>query len=234
VIEVNLLPGGVKGAPGGGFSLKNLKMPSFKLGGGGEGGARDPYVMFFAVAAIASLGYMAWAFLGVRGEAEELQVRLEEERQDSLRFAALIAQTEELTARRDLLAQRVDLIQQIDANRYVWSHLLDEIGSAVPDYLWLREVVYTGENPLVVRIGGRAGQIFAITDFMRRLEASRFLRGATIETMQSQPSEANPDELVQVFDLTVTYESPPLEELETVPLFDTPVAAQAAAAPAGN
>jgi Tfp pilus assembly protein PilN len=229
VIEVNLLPGGAKGAPGGGFSLKNLKLPSFKLGGGGEGGARDPYIMFFAVAAIASLGYMAYAFLGVSGEAEDLQVRLEEQRQDSVLQAGRIGRMEELVAQRDLLAQRVDLIQQIDADRYVWAHLIDEIGAAVPDYLWLREVVYTGENPLVVRIGGRAGSIFAITNFMRRLEASRFLRGATIETMQSQPSEANQDELVQVFEMTVTYESPPLEELETVPLFDTPVAAQAAA-----
>lgn len=233
MIEVNLLPGGVKGAPSG-FSFKNLKLPSFKLGGGGDGAARDPYVMFFAVAAVASLGYMAWAFLGVSGEAEDLQVRLEAERQDSILQAGRIARMEELVAQRDLLAQRVDLIQQIDANRYVWAHLIDEIGAAVPDYLWLREVVYTGENPLVVRIGGRAGSIFAITNFMRRLEASRFLRAATIETMQAQPSEANQDELVQVFEITVTYEPPPLEELETVPLFDTPVAAQAAAAPAGN
>jgi hypothetical protein len=104
----------------------------------------------------------------------------------------------------------------------------------VPDYLWLREVVYTSENPLVVRISGRAGSLFAITNFLRRLEASRFLRGAVIESSQAQPSEANPDETVQVFDMSVTYEAPPLEELETVPLFDTPVAAQAAAAPAGN
>lgn len=232
MIEVNLLPGGKKGTPKGGFSLKGLKLPSFGAGGGG--GARDRYVLFFWGAALLSVGYMAFAFLDVTGEREELEVRLEEERQDSVRFAALIAQTNELTARRDLLAQRVAMIQQIDANRFVWPHVLDEIGAAVPDYLWLREVIYTGENPLVVHISGRAGSLFAITNFTRRLEASRFLRGATIESTQAQPSEANPDEMVQVFDMSVTYEAPPLDELETVPLFDTPVAAQAAAAPAGN
>jgi len=232
VIEVNLLPGGKKGTPKGGFSLKGLKLPSFGAGGGG--GARDRYVLFFWGAALLSVGYMAFAFLDVTGEREELEVRLEEGRQDSVRFAALIAQTNELTARRDLLAQRVAMIQQIDANRFVWPHVLDEIGAAVPDYLWLREVIYTGENPLVVHISGRAGSLFAITNFTRRLEASRFLRGATIESTQAQPSEANPDEMVQVFDMSVTYEAPPLDELETVPLFDTPVAAQAAAAPAGN
>lgn len=214
MIEVNLLPGGRKRASKGlAFSL-----PKLSLGGGGE--ARDPYVIFFAAAAAIAIGYIGYSFMRVRGETEELGVRLEAEQQDSLRFAALIEQTNRLTARRDLLAQRVEVIQQIDAARYTWPHLLDEIGSAVPEYLWLSEVGYVSDNPLQVRIGGRAGSTFAVTNFMRRLEASRFLRGAEIQSMQLQPSEANPEDLVQVFELMVTYEPPPLDELETVPLFE--------------
>ena len=74
-----------------------------------------------------------------------------------------------------------------------------------------------------------------MTSFMRRLEASRFLRNVELQGTQQQPSEENPDDLVQVFELVVTYEPPPLDELETVPLFDNATAAgQAAAAPAGN
>jgi len=177
---------------------------------------------------------VGYTFMGVRGDREELEVRLEQERQDSLRFAVLIEQTNELTARRDLLAQRVEIIQQIDAARYTWPHVLDEIASAVPEYLWLREVVYQSENPLTIRIAGRAGSTFAVTNFMRRLEASRFLRGAEIQSMQLQPSEANQADLVQVFELTVVFESPPIEELETVPLFDNQAAAAQSAAPTGN
>ena len=230
MIEVNLLPGGRKRASkGGGFKLK---LPKLSLGGGG-GEAIDRYMAFFAVAAAIAIGYVAYTFMGVSGDREELEVRLEQERQDSIRFAALIEQTNELTARRDLLAQRVEIIQQIDAARYTWPHLLDEIASAVPEYLWLRNIVYQGENPLTVRIAGRAGSTFAVTNFMRRLEASRFLRGAEMQSMLLQPSEANPADLVQVFELTVTYESPPLDELETVPLFENQAAAQSAA-PTGN
>jgi Tfp pilus assembly protein PilN len=229
VIEVNLLPGGRKRGSKGGFSFK---LPQLSLGGGG--GAPDGYVMFFAAAAAITLGYIGYTFMGVRGEREELEVRLEQERQDSLRYAALIEQTNELTARRDLLARRVDVIQQIDAARYTWPHVLDEIASAVPDYLWLREVTYQSEDPLTVRIAGRAGSTFAVTNFMRRLEASRFLRGAEMQSMLLQPSEANPVDLVQVFELTVIYESPPIEELETVPLFQNSAAAAQTAAPAGN
>jgi Tfp pilus assembly protein PilN len=158
---------------------------------------------------------------------------IEQERQDSIRFAVLIDQTNELTARRDLLAQRVQIIQQIDAARYTWPHVLDEVASAVPEYLWLREVIYTGDNPLRVRIAGRAGSTFAVTNFLRRLEASRFLRAAEIQSMQLQPSEANPEDLVQVFEILVTYEPPPLDELESVPLFEGTTAA-AQSAPLGN
>jgi Tfp pilus assembly protein PilN len=232
VIEVNLLPGGKKSAPKGDplAFFKNLR--SRMSSGGGGGGARDPYTLFFAAAAAIGIGYIGYTFMNVRGDREELNVRLEEERQDSIRYAAIIEQTNALTARRDLLAQRVEIIQGIDANRYVWPHLLDEVSGAVPEYLWLSEVVYNGDAPLTVRIAGRAGSIFAVTNFMRRLEASRFLRNVELQGTQQQPSEANPIDLVQVFEVLVTYEPPPLEELETVPLFDN--AAAQSAAPTGN
>ena len=229
MIEVNLLPGGRKRASKG-FAFK---MPKLSLGGGAD--AADPYMVFFAIAAAIALGYIGYSFFHVRGEAEDLQVRLESERQDSLRFAALIEQTNRLTERRDLLAQRVEIIQQIDAQRYVWPHLLDEVAAAVPDYLWLTEITYVSDNPLRVRISGRAGSPFSVTNFMRRLEASRFLGPPELQSMQQQPSEANPEDLVQVFELQVTYEPPPLDELQTVPLFEEgSAAAQTATPPSGN
>ena len=227
MIEVNLLPGGKKSAPRG-DPLAFFKNLGSKMGGGGGADARDPYVIFFAVATSILLGYVAYTFLDARSDREELEVRLEEERQDSIRFAAIIDQTNALTARRDSIAARVAIIQEIDADRYVWAHLLDEVGAAVPEFMWLRGVAYSGDDPLTVRVGGRAGSTFAVTNFMRRLEASRFLSGVQLQDMQLQPSEVNPDDLVQVFELLVQFEMPPLEELETVSLFDE-TAAQIAA-----
>jgi Tfp pilus assembly protein PilN len=219
VIEVNLLPGGKKSAPRGDpFAFfKNL---GSKFGGSGGGGsARDPYMLFFAVAASILIGYAVVTFLGAGNQREELEVRLEEERQDSIVNAATIEQTNALTARRDSIAARVAVIQEIDAGRYVWAHILDEVGAAVPEFLWLREIAYAGDNPLTLRIGGRAGSTFAVTNFMRRLEASRFLASVQLQDMQLQPSEADANDLVQVFELLVEFDMPPLDELETVPLF---------------
>jgi Tfp pilus assembly protein PilN len=228
VIEVNLLPGGKKRASKG-FSFS---MPSLSLGGGGDGA--DRYIMFFGVAALISIGYMAYSFLGVRSEREEFEVRLEEERQDSIRFAALIEQTSRLTARRDSIAERVSIIQEIDAGRLIWPHLLDEVAAAVPEYLWLQSITYQSNNPLQVRIDGRAGSIYSVTQFTRRLESSSFLRNADVQSIQQQPSETDPNDLVQVFELLVTYEPPPLDELQTVPLFDEESVSAQTAAPGGN
>ena len=223
MIEVNLLPGGRKGSGGGfTFSLEGLRdmLPGGGGGGGGAASAADPYQIFFAVAAAIALGYMGFSFMSLRSETEELQVRLEEEVQDSIRNAAIIERTNQLRARADSIQQRVAIIQEIDAHRYTWPHVLDEVAAAVPDFTWLREVLYAGENPLQVRVTGRAGSIFAITNFMRRLEASRFFRGVQTETIQQQASEENPDDMVYMFELLMTYESPSMDELETVPLFE--------------
>lgn len=222
MIEVNLLPGGKKGTSGG-FSF-NAALDALKnrggRGGGGGGSAIDPYQGFFAVAAAIAVGYMAFSFLSLRSETEDLRVQLETAVQDSIRNAAIIQRTNELRARADSIQERVAIIQEIDAHRYTWPHILDEVAAAVPDYTWLREVLYSGDDPLQVRIAGRAGSIFAITSFMRRLEASRFLGGVTPETIQQMASEENPEDLVYMFELLMTYESPPIEELETVPLFE--------------
>lgn len=220
MIEVNLLPGGKKSGTSG-FSLAAVleSVKSLRSGGGGGASGVDPYQGFFAFAAAIALGYMGFSFMSLRSETEELGVAIEVAVQDSVQNASVIRQIEQLQAQGDSIEARVAVIQEIDRGRYVWSHLLDEIATAVPDYTWLREVLYAGDGPQV-RILGRAGSIFAITNFMNRLEGSRFLRSVSPETIQEVPSEANPEDLVYLFELSVTYDQPPLEELETVPLFD--------------
>lgn len=227
MIEVNLLPGGKKGSARGGplaglaSTFKGLREGRSGGGGGGAGSSVDPYMAFFAVAMSVTIGYVAWAYLGVTDEQEELDVRVEEERQDSVRFADLIERTNLLSARNDSIAERVSIIQEIDAGRYVWPHVLDEVAAAVPEYTWLREILYAGDDPVEIRVNGRAGSIYAITNFMRRLEASSYLRAVQMDRAEQMQSEENQDDLVYVFELLMTYEAPPFDEVETVPLFDS-------------
>lgn len=233
MIEVNLLPGGKKrSSKGRGLSLQGFSLPKF--GGGGGGGFSmpgDPYILGAVAAGVVTLAIVGWLFLGVSSDREEVQVAVDAAVQDSVRFADLIQRTNQLTARRDSIGQRVAIIQDIDAGRYIWPHILDEVARALPDYTWLREVMQVQVDPLQVRIAGRAGSNFAITSFMRNLEASPFLRGVVLERTEQAPSEEDATDIVNVFELLVTFESPPLEELETVPLFENEITAVPAAAP---
>lgn len=231
MIEVNLLPGGKKrSSRGRGFSLSGFSLP--KLGGGGGGFPADPYILGAVAAGIVAFAVVGWLYVGVSGDREEVQVALQEAAQDSIRYADLIERTSQLTARRDSIGQRVAIIQEIDAGRYVWPHILDEVARALPDYTWIREVNQLQGDPLQIRLTGNAGSNFAITNFMRNLEASPFLRGVTLERTEQELSSAPggaQGEIVYLFELTVGFEAPPLEELQTVPLFENELAVQAAA-----
>ena len=236
MIEVNLLPGGKKGSGGGRNPFAGLtdaiKSLGSRGGGGGGGGGVDPYQLFFIAAASVAIGYMVFSFVRLGGETEELEVAIGVAEQDSIQNAGVISQINQLQAQGDSIETRVAVIQEIDRHRYVWPHILDEIAAAVPDYTWLREILYQADGPQV-RIGGRAGSIFAITNFMNRLEASRFLRSVNPETIQEVASEGDPNDLVFLFELTLMYDQPPIEELETVPLFEEGTSQAQNAAP-GN
>ncbi len=203
-------------------------MPKFG-GGGGGGFPADPYILGAAAAGVVAIGIMAWLFLGVSSDREEVQVALDGAVQDSVRFADIIERTNQLQARRDSIAQRVGIIQEIDAGRYIWPHVLDEVARALPDYTWIRELVYLGNDPLQIRLSGQAGSTFAITNFMRQLEASDFLRGVVLERNEQANAEGgSPQDIIYEFDLTVSFESPPIEELQSVPLLGDDVSTQMA------
>lgn len=222
MIEVNLLPGGKKRSSKGRGRGFGFTMPQF---GGGAGTSGDPYILGAVAAGVISIAIMGWLFLGVGNDLDEVQVAVDEAVSDSVRFADIILRTDQLIARRDSIAQRVAIIQEIDAGRYIWPHVFDEIATAMPNYIWLGEILQTsGGMPMELRLGGQAGSNLAITRFMRNLEASSFLRTVTLERTEQAIMGDGSGDIVYAFDLTMTFEPPPMDELETIPLFDTDVA----------
>ncbi len=225
MIEVNLLPGGKKRqAKGSGFKLS---LPSFGGGKGGRGSRRDGWMLGSAAVIALALGGMGWMFFGTGSRASQLEVAIEEAVRDSARYADLIQKTEGLRARRDSIGRKVSIIQEIDGGRYIWPHILDEVSRALPDYTWLTQMVQVanpdGDISLIeFRLEGRAGNNFALTRFMENLEASPFIRNVRL-VMSEQVSEAveqgNGQRQVQQFTLNASYEEPPTEMIETVPLF---------------
>lgn len=210
MIEVNLLPGAARRKPrrkGAGLSA----LRGFSIQGENR----------WNIAIIGAWGLLlvlaAWSFLGIRGKRQELETAIEVAVQDSARYAAVIAKYDELRARRDTIAEKLVIIQEIDADRYQWAHILDEISRALPDYTWLTQINSTSDGAApTFQIMGRTGNTFALTRFMRDLEASPFIQG--VQLTRTEIVRDQNERTVHQFSISASYEEPHLEILTTVPL----------------
>lgn len=211
MIEVNLLPGAVR--------RKRRAAPSLSLNLAGLGALRSvDRLLAAAVAAwIVAPLLVLWLFLGTRAEKVDLELRLEEARQDSASLAAVIATTSRLQARRDTIAQKLVIIQEVDAGRFIWAHILDEIARAIPRQTWLTSLAQTDQEKLPrLKLDGRTGSTFALTEFMKSLEESSFLKN--VRLVSTELVREN-DRLLHAFVLELAYEEPGPDVIETVPLF---------------
>jgi Tfp pilus assembly protein PilN len=213
LIEVNLLPGGKRRGRRG--PKLSFNLPSF---GGGFG---DKWVLGAAAVFILLAGYGGFLFWTTSRAAKDLAVGIEAAQADSARYVDEIAQNDLLEAREESILQRADIIQEIDEDRYIWPHILDEVARALPEYTWLTEIVQVSlGGGLQFQIDGRAGNNFAVTQFMENLEASLFISNVDlISAEQVAENTGGLNRAVTSFSLEAFFDRPPPELLETVPLF---------------
>ena len=120
-------------------------------------------------------------YVGLSSRQGDVEVALADALQDSANYADLIQRNATIEARRDSIAQKVEIIQEIDALRYVWPHLLDELSRALLDYTWLSQVIQVSVGEEVeFQVRGRAGNNLALTTFWRQLQESPFIRNVQL------------------------------------------------------
>ena len=134
LIDINLLPGGKRGA-GRPKAGRKLSIPSFA--GLGENLKGDPIILGLIVLAVVVLGHLGFLFVTQTQRLGSIETDLEAQRQDSVRFAENIAAADSLRARQDTLIAKANVIRGIDGDRYVWAHILNEVSVALPEFTWL-------------------------------------------------------------------------------------------------
>ncbi len=177
--------------------------------------------MAACVPGLAGLLVLALLHPGIRGRRQVIGARLAQALGDSTELAELISASERLRAGRDSVATRMRIIQELDRGRYLWPHILDEVAVAVPEFAWLTRVAQRGTaDDLHVEIEGRAGNTFALTRFMNRLEASPFLTAVSLVTTE-QIAEQQPgggEWILNSFVVQVRYQAQPgYSEREPLP-----------------
>jgi Tfp pilus assembly protein PilN len=211
---MNLLPGGKRGVA----RPKGRRKPSLpKFEGLRDMIRGDPWVIGVVAIAVVAVAHLVFTFFTQSVALDRLSEEMEVQRQDSIRYAESIAAADSLEARRDTLLQKAQIIREIDQDRFVWAHILDDVSIALPDYTWLtalRQTTGVGSN-IEFRIDGMTGATQALTRFMRNLEESPFIRDVRLV---SQEQIQQGQRLVYPFVLLARYQIPDSSVIVTEPI----------------
>jgi len=232
MIEINLLPGKKKKAAGAGFQLR---MPDFRAL---LTQIKDPWLIAAAAAALLC-GGMVLYYLYERARLAALDSQLATATRERRKFDEYITELRRAERLRDSLVAEIGVIRGIDADRYVWPHVLDQISKALPPFTWLVDVSNAGattaaslgipaptpaagavpdapvDRTVRVSITGRTVDIQAYTTFLRQLANSPWLTEVT--PAQSMTRIEN-DRPVTEFNLSAQYRVADSLYIRTVPL----------------
>ena len=134
MIEINLLPGKKKVSKGAGMKLS---MPDFK---GLIAQVKDPWLIGAIGAWVVVGGGGALLFITDRARLAAAETRLENVRTEKRRYDIVIAQKRQAEKVRDSLLYEINVIKGIDADRYIWPHVLDQATKALPPYTWITSI----------------------------------------------------------------------------------------------
>jgi len=234
MIEVNLLPGQKRKAAGGGAKFK---LPDFK---NLLASIKDPWLIS-AVVAWVLIGGGALALFGLDARRKAVvDGDVAKAKHDADRLSGYIAEKRKQEARRDSLVVQINVIRQIDGQRYVWPHLMDQITKALPPYTWIQDLQQTANAPVVptstgatpaarpsgadsaaaanavnVTLNGHTVDIQAYTTFLRQLAASPWITDVTPATSQTVIEFDRP---VTAFAVSFKYKQADSVFIRTVPL----------------
>src|SRR5882762_10373316 len=192
MIEINLLPGKKRKAAGGGGAGFKLALPDFR---GLLASIKNPWLLAASATSLVVVGGGLLWFITQSTRLRVAENRRTEVQAEKRRFDAVIAQKRQSEKIRDSLIAEITVIRGIDADRYIWPHVLDQITKALPPYTWLTGIAVAGGGNVApgapgsvaagpgtpdsagkpqvrVWITGSTVDIQAFTTFLRQLSAS--------------------------------------------------------------
>ena len=235
MITVNLRPGKRRKSSGAPFNFKGMLDGLRGLGTK----VKDPLLLGAVAGWVCVLGFLGFVYLNNVRQLYSLEPRLEQARSENKRFKTFLADKRRQEKIRDSLLAQITVIRNVDGDRYVWAHLLDEVTKALPAYTWLVDLASapaeaaspaTAAAPagtpapvdsaralkpdLVFNLNGRTIDIQAYTRFLRQLEASPWLTNVTPVSAMTIVEKERP---VTAFSIRATYHAADSAYIRTAP-----------------
>ena len=203
MIEVDLLP---RSSTQGGRRPSSTPVPRRPM----RFLVQDPWVLasagVFAVCAVAT----GWLMGGGRARAAELDAALAAAVLDSARATQGALEVQAVVARLDSARVRVATIRELDARRYIWPRLFDELAKALPREAWLVQVAQLSSDGGSVRfrIEGKTFDNSTLARFWEGMEFSDFIHDVRLvgtEHLMEPASEAGEPRSTYFFVIEADY-----------------------------
>jgi Tfp pilus assembly protein PilN len=219
-IEVNLLGRSKKARKKQGAGLE---MPDF---GQFFAQIKDPLFVGAVVAVVAAALFVGGLFTVQQATLASLRSESEQVRAESRRYANLMARKRQAERLRDSLVAELQAIREIDDDRYIWPHVLEEVTRALPDFSWLVSLrhlpapapvlddsIEAPPPPVRFEVSGRTSEIEAYTRFLRRLAASPWFTNVVEGPATTVIEE---DKAMRAFSITATFQQADSAFIRTV------------------
>jgi Tfp pilus assembly protein PilN len=188
---------------------------------------KDPILLVAAACWVLAAGFIAYGYISNTARMRDLEPRLEQVKDEHRRYKNLMTEKRKTEMIRDSLLAQLNVIRDVDGDRYTWPHVLDEVAKALPPYTWLvdmavsapptaaSDTVDTSTPALQFQINGRTVDIQAYTRFLRQLEASPWISDVT--PMQAQ-TVVEKERAVTAFTSRATFAQADSAYIRTVPM----------------
>jgi Tfp pilus assembly protein PilN len=162
--------------------------------------------------------------VSLRSDAERLRV-------EARRYQNLILAKRQAERLRDSLVAELTAIRQIDGDRYIWPHVMEEVTRALPDRTWLVSLQHVPVPPMILddsvapppppvrfEVVGRTSEIEAYTRFLRRLAASPWFTDVVEGPATTVVEE---EKAMRAFSVTATFQEADSAFIRTVPVIES-------------
>jgi type IV pilus assembly protein PilN len=197
---------------------------------------KDPLLLAAMAGWVLVIAGLGLVYLNSVRQLYTLEPRLEQARTENRRFKTFLADKRRQEKIRDSLLAQITVIRNVDGDRYIWPHLLDEVTKALPAYTWLVDMGPLAAAPvnaappngkadsaadsaavvpaLSFQLNGRTIDIQAYTRFLRQLEASPWIENVTPVSAQTIVEKERP---VTAFSIRATFSRADSAYIRTAP-----------------
>lgn len=225
MIQINLLPGPKKKRSAG------ISLPKF---GDLAASVKDPMLLGAGGAVVLSALFIGGTWFSQKQRLDTLRPAVQDLRVEHRNYRTLIAEKRRMELLRDSLITQLNAIRNIDQDRYVWPHILEEVTRALPDFTWLVNLDFIPTTPPVdpvtgvpadnarapVRfsIEGRTSDIQAYTRFFRQLGQSPWFTDMRLGATQTVQEQERP---ITSFQIEGTYRVADSAFIRTIPVTES-------------